>query len=84
MNKKSTIGAQKNSLADKKEDLEYLMRDEPSKRSSTGYAISDDLRVKWKQLGPLTVDDIEKHIHEWAEEADADSAQIDYSGMDIG
>jgi hypothetical protein len=32
----------------------------------------------------LTVDDIEKHIHEWAEEADADSAQIDYSGMDIG
>ena len=60
------------------------MRDEPKKRSSTGYAISDDLRVKWKQLGPLTVDDIEKHIHEWAEEADADSAQIDYSGLDIG
>jgi|TARA_B110000285_G_scaffold166531_1_gene186057 uncharacterized small protein (DUF1192 family) len=60
------------------------MTDEPKKRSSTGYAISDDLRVKWKQLGPLSVDEIEKHIHEWAEEADAENAQIDYSGLDIG
>jgi hypothetical protein len=44
------------------------MADEPKKRSSTGYAISDDLRVKWKQLGPLSVDQIERHIHEWAED----------------
>ena len=60
------------------------MRDEPKKRNSAGYAISDDLRIKWRQLGPLTVDDIEKHIHEWEEDNDADSAQIDYSGLDIG
>lgn len=66
--KKSTLGSPKKSLAEKKEDLIYLMTDEPKKRSSTGYAISDDLRVKWKQLGPLTVEDIERHLHEWAEE----------------
>ena len=85
VSKKSTLGGSpKKSLAEKKEDLVYLMTDEPKKRSSTGYAISDDLRLKWKQLGPLSVEDIERHLHEWAEEQDADSAQIDYSGLDIG
>ena len=73
VSKKSTLGGSpKKSLAEKKEDLIYLMTDEPKKRSSTGYAISDDLRLKWKQLGPLSVEDIERHLHEWAEEQDAD------------
>lgn len=60
------------------------MEDEPKKRSASGYAISDDLRVKWRQLGPLTVSDIEKHIDEWAEEADAEMSQIDYGRLEIG
>ena len=44
LSKKATLGSPKKTLADKKEELIFLMSDEPKKRSSTGYAISDDLR----------------------------------------
>ena len=53
------------------------MSEEPKKRSSTGYTISDDLRTKWKKLGPLTMDMIEKHLNDWAD-VNAKASDIEY------
>jgi hypothetical protein len=53
------------------------MSEEPKTKSSTGYSISDDLRSKWKKLGPLTVEMIEKHLNDWAD-VNGQSADIEY------
>lgn len=62
-----TAGSPRKSLRDKQQELKALMSEEPKKKSSTGYVISDDLRTKWKKLGPLTMDMIEKHLNDWAD-----------------
>jgi hypothetical protein len=53
------------------------MSEEPKKRSSTGYSVSDDLRTKWKKLGPLSMDQIEKHLTEWAD-VNGEGAVVEY------
>lgn len=63
--------------------MKYLMSEEPKRRSSTGYAISDELRSKWKRLGPLTVDMIDKHLSDWADE-NSTPPEVDYEGLTIG
>ena len=59
------------------------MNEEPKRRSSTGYAISDELRSKWKKLGPLTVDLIEKHLSDWAD-INNQPPDIEYENLTIG
>lgn len=59
------------------------MSEEPKKRSSTGYTISDDLRTKWKKLGPLTMDMIEKHLNDWAD-VNAKASDIEYEQLNLG
>ena len=72
-----TIMIPAKSVRDKQIELKTLMGEEPKKRSSTGYTISDDLRTKWKKLGPLTMEMIEKHLSDWAD-VNAKGADIEY------
>ena len=64
-------------------DLKSLMSEEPRNKSSTGYSISDDLRAKWKKLGPLTMDLLEKHLNDWAD-VNGEGADIEYEYLSIG
>ena len=73
----------KQSYKEKQNDLKYLMNEEPKRRSSTGYAISDELRSKWKKLGPLTVELIEKHLSDWADVNNL-PPDIEYENLTIG
>jgi hypothetical protein len=59
------------------------MSEEPKRRSSTGYAISDDLRGKWKTLGPLTMDLIEKHLSDWAD-VNGQNSDIEFENLTVG
>jgi hypothetical protein len=68
----------KQTLREKLSELTILMAEEPKRRSSTGYAISDDLRGKWKRLGPLTVDMIQKHLNDWGDE---DATEIEFDDL---
>ena len=60
-------GPLRQKLIEKQADLRNLMSEEPKKKSSTGYSLSDQLRTKWKKLGPLSMDLIEKHLKETEE-----------------
>ena len=71
------------SVREKQFELKSLMSEEPKKRSSTGYTISDDLRTKWKKLGPLTMDLIEKHLNDWADVNDKGN-NIEYEQLNLG
>lgn len=44
--------------------MRNLLNEEPKKKSNTGYSVSDQLRVKWRKLGPLSLDSIEKYLDE--------------------
>ena len=65
-------------VSEKQAELRNLLNEEPKKKSATGYSISDQLRTKWKKLGPLSMDLIEKHLNDKNSSPDLPPIKFDH------
>ena len=55
--------ALKKSPQEKEIELADFMEIMPSKKSNSGYQISEDLRKKWKDLGPVSLESIKEKLN---------------------
>ena len=69
-------------VSEKQAELRNLLNEEPKKKSATGYSISDQLRTKWKKLGPLSMELIEKHLSD--KNASTDLPPIKFDHLILG
>lgn len=61
-----------------------MMKAEPKKKSTTGYAVSSDILEKWKEIGPYSVEMIQQSLQEKSNQLDGESAPLDYETLEVG